>query len=254
MSPRKTKNKTSTLRRGHRWLGLALLAPLLLLSVTGVLLNHAHALRLDRLFLTADWLLNAYGIDPQPPRRGYDAGGQWISHAHGLLFRDGERLDEVAGAPVGAAVAAGLLAIAGPAAVLLYTRDGRSVDRLPAPARIMGLCLVSGRVVIQTARGNYRADPALTRWQPYPGACAAEQPAPLPTDVRAAIGAKLGNSILTWETLLLDLHSGRLLGRLGPWLLDAAGLLVCALAVTGLWVWLRHAFGRRSSGTGPVDK
>ena len=44
-------------------------------------------------------------------------------------------------------------------------------------------------------------------------------------------------NILTLERVLLDLHSGRIMGAVGPWIMDAAAILLLVLALTGIWMW-----------------
>ena len=54
-----------------------------------------------------------------------------------------------------------------------------------------------------------------------------------------------GQHGLPLERVLLDLHSGRIFGEAGVWLVDAAALLFLLLAGSGLWLWgRRHASGR----------
>ena len=36
---------------------------------------------------------------------------------------------------------------------------------------------------------------------------------------------------------MLDLHSGRILGSWGVYLVDAAAILFMLLAITGVWLW-----------------
>jgi len=45
---------------------------------------------------------------------------------------------------------------------------------------------------------------------------------------------------LSWERLLLDLHSGRLFGAAGVYVVDAAGLLFALLALSGVGTWWLH--------------
>ena len=48
------------------------------------------------------------------------------------------------------------------------------------------------------------------------------------------------DEVLPIERLLLDLHSGRFFGRFGPWVMDAAAVLIVLLGVSGTWIWLRR--------------
>lgn len=50
---------------------------------------------------------------------------------------------------------------------------------------------------------------------------------------------------LSLERILLDVHSGRIFGHYGPWLMDGAALMLLILAATGIIGWLR---GRGDNG------
>lgn len=244
-------SRRSTLRRMHRWLGLALLAPLLLLAATGILLNHTEGLGLDQRHAGAGWLTRLYGIEPQPPDGGYPVGERWISHARDTVFLDARPIDEMPGPLLGAARLDGVLAVATPRAVSLYTADGRTVDtvELPADAQPATAFAVAGdRAMLSTPGKTYALDEGMTGWtagSASPGETMRERP--LPAALRERITRKLAASTLSWERVLLDLHSGRLFGRLGPWLMDLAGLAVAVLAATGCVMWWRVTRPRRRS-------
>jgi hypothetical protein len=69
-------------------------------------------------------------------------------------------------------------------------------------------------------------------------------PDTLPADIRAQIPAP--ERWLSWERLLLDLHSGRLFGQAGVWIVDAVGVLLITLASSGTLMWWFHR--RRGRG------
>jgi len=47
--------------------------------------------------------------------------------------------------------------------------------------------------------------------------------------------------------VILDLHSGKILTRVGPILMDAVGIILIALSVIGLFMWAgRNGKQRRS--------
>ena len=64
----------------------------------------------------------------------------------------------------------------------------------------------------------------------------------IPEAVPEALAEKLLNSEelpgISVETLVLDLHSGRFFGFAGVLFVDLIGILMCVLAVTGLWAWI----------------
>ena len=44
---------------------------------------------------------------------------------------------------------------------------------------------------------------------------------------------------LSLERLLLDVHSGRIFGRYGPWVVDAAAIALLMLGLSGVWIYVR---------------
>lgn len=240
--------------RIHRVTGLVSAAFVLMLAVTGLVLNHTGALRLDERYVDTAWLLDWYGVDAPPEPVSYEAGGRYITRMGRRLWigskpvlDDVERLSGVvrAGRFLVAALGDGLA---------LFTADGRLVERLgdtagvPPGVRRIGTT-PDGAVVVDTPDGDYRADPALTAWQPARGAEVAwSGPARPPAAAREALAEAWRGRGLSIERVLLDLHSGRLLGRYGVWLMDAMAVLFVLLAATGIWVWARRRNSRRNGG------
>lgn len=242
-------NRRFHLHGAHRWLGLALLAPLFLLVATGILLNHTEALDLDRKHAGSAWLAALYGIRPQPPETGFPVGERWISHARDTVFLDERAIGETAGPLLGAVRLDGILAVATPRRISLYTADGRPVDSVELPARARPatrFALAGGRPVVTTPAGAYSLNAEMTAWtESERRAGEAVAARPLPKPLQAAIADRLAAATLSWERLLLDLHSGRLFGRLGPWVVDFAALAVALLATTGCLMWLRVTRDRK---------
>jgi len=46
---------------------------------------------------------------------------------------------------------------------------------------------------------------------------------------------------------LIDLHSGRLFGRLGPYVIDLVGLLALWLSISGVWMMWRTNQARKKN-------
>ncbi|MGS0729088.1 PepSY-associated TM helix domain-containing protein, partial [Shewanella sp. 0m-11] len=55
-------------------------------------------------------------------------------------------------------------------------------------------------------------------------------------------------SRLTWERVLLDMHSGRFFGSLGPWIMDLVALSLLIMAFTGCYIWLQQKPPRTRKG------
>jgi len=228
----------------HRRLGLAAIPFVVLLSITGLLVQHGHRLGLDRAHLTADWLLLWYGIE-SGAATSFRAGESWVSGVGGSLYVDGARAVGEAGALVGAAAAGLFVAAATADAIYLLAPDGTLVEKVTPVGVAPPIAAIAsdrgGGVRLRDGAGVHVSDPDLAVWRRAPdGAAVWPAPAAAPRPILAAIAADRRGAGVAWERVLLDLHSGRLLGAAGPWLMDAAAVLVLLLAASGLSNWLRR--------------
>lgn len=263
--------------RIHRAFGLAVAAIALVLAVTGLLLNHADDLGLAQRKLHAAWLLALYGVEAPRPGPAFEAGGHWISQWDGRLFLDEQALSAVspAGALLGAFALAGSAgrgaepdpawAVATSRRLLLFTAAGELVDALSYPGDAQALRAgeregggKSGedrepgrnRPLIESQPGRcwLLSDDLLGFIEACHGADAGmavtwAQAASLPEGLRARIERYWRGEGVSLERVVLDLHNGVLIGRAGRYLLDAAGLAVLVLVVTGLLSALRRRGG-----------
>ena len=127
------------LRRLHRWLGLTAAAFVLLLAVTGLLLNHADTLSLDHHRLRADWIVRLYGLEPPALVDAREAGAHWISLWGSRLFLDDAPIDRVGASTLVAAFGGNdhdddaFLTVVTDRQLLLLTPSGELIDVLAAP-------------------------------------------------------------------------------------------------------------------------
>lgn len=243
----------SVLWRWHRRTGVVILLFVLLLTATGILLNHTTELDLDSRFVNSEFVLGLYG-DNSAALPAYPLDGQWLSRTvSGQVYLDSMAVASCSGDLVGAASTAQLLVLACAEELLLLTPGGELVESIHTglPIPLLALGMVEGDVVLMTEQGWRLADfDALVFEQAPPAGAAVQQIAPgqLPADIRSGIpGAE---QWLTWERLLLDLHSGRILGFAGVLLMDLMGVLLACVAVSGLTMWLFHRGRRRARSKG----
>ncbi len=233
-------------------MGAALSIPLLLLAVTGLLLNHADDLGLSRRGVPWPWLANWYGMDPGP-LRAFRTRTHWVMEIDGSLYLDGRPVAEEAGRLYGALEEGPwLVAAAGGDLLLLEADSGvlaevlRPGDGLPEPAH--GLGRDRRGVLVRGGDHAWRPDADWLEWQPAtPDSATWQTPQPPPPALAAGVRREALARMLNWERLLLDLHSARLLSRAGPWLTDLAGLGMALLAASGLWGWMRRHRARRAA-------
>ena len=62
----------------------------------------------------------------------------------------------------------------------------------------------------------------------------------LPGNLERTLIRKYRGKGLSLEKLLLDLHSGRIFGGAGVYLIDLSAIIFIILAVSGWWLWLKR--------------
>lgn len=228
------------LRRWHRRVGLVAALFLLLLALSGMLLNHPGAWGLDKRKVRSALLARWYGFPLQPPRAVYAAGGHRLAWGNGTWLLDGRRIAEDAPTPVGMVPLADNVYVASADALFEYGPDYALVEKLSAAALpdmpILAIGRDGGRLLMRGPRASFATSDGL-RWQPADARSAAWS---APQPISAALGAELGERLvpgISLQRLLADLHSGRILGKRGPWIVDALALALAVLALTGAWLF-----------------
>jgi hypothetical protein len=231
------------LRRWHARIGFVAVVFFLFLAVTGVVLNHATELGLDRQYVHAAGLARWYGIAPESPSHAFRAGRHDLVAANGRWLLDGRVSGEKFPQPVGLAELPGMVVVASSGSLyIFYGKDGALVDRLErsalpgAPVEAIGA--VARQLVLRTAAGTFETDDALS-WRPAPrDAVAWSAPAELSVAERERY-AKLLEPGVSVQRILQDLHSGRFLGRYGPLVVDLLAVFLALLSLSGAWLFLK---------------
>ena len=229
----------------HRRIGLATAIIVIFLALSGLLLNHANRLGLDQTEISADWLLRWYGFPPAQEPVSYRAGEYWISWTGARLMLDENPVMETKTAPVGvAALSNALLAAAFADALVLIDAGGAVLERvgaesLPGTLQRIGV-QAGGALAVQTPNGRFAAAADLIEWHPTSAEAAWSGAETAPAALRERLLKTQRGPGLPAERVLQDLHSGRIFGAWGPWLMDAAAIAFVIMAITGFVYWFRQ--------------
>lgn len=236
----------------HRYLGLTAALFVAWMALSGLLLNHTDDLHLDARHISSNALLDWYGIHAPAGIRVFHTKTLTLAGMGGNLYVNQRLQADVSGTLVGAVDFADMVVVALTDRLLLLTPAGALIERLDdasgLPAGITAVGVTAGRMLeLHTAHGDYRTDTDLLQWTPYVshGVRWATPAAPSAAERAALDRAWRGNG-LTVERVLLDLHSGRILGRDGPFLMDGAAILFLLLACSGIWLWSRRRASARA--------
>lgn len=229
----------------HRWLGIVSLFFVLILATTGIALNHSDDWQLDQRSINAPWLLEAYGVSAPPPAASYADDGHRATLLGQRLYLDGVEIAQDIDALTGIVALPQFVLLATDEVGIILTRDRQYVETLelvPAPETIVRLGRVGPLPVVQTTLAAYIGDADLTHFKPatqnrLDGTVWVEMSPPPQQELQAMEQLYRGRGV-TLERVLIDFHSGRILGLSGKLLTDAVAAILILLSLTGLAVWL----------------
>lgn len=223
----------------HRRLGLVAALGVVVLVVTGIALNHSPTLGLKDTQLRAPWLLSWYGIAPEEIE-AYIADGNWYWRSgDNQLWRNDRALAQCENKLLGAVVMQQYDAVLCGNGLLLLAADGQLIETLTTatglPSDVTAIGSAPEQLMLRTPEAVISFDPdTLAIAEPAMAEVIWIEAAPLPAGLASLAEAEAGGHI-SLETVLLDLHSGRLFGAFGVWVVDIIALLLLVLAITGLW-------------------
>lgn len=254
MTRHKKKSRARLLRSlymWHRWLGLGAAAFVIVLSLSGLLLNHTEELALDSRHVHSRSLLDWYGIRVPGDMRSFTVGGDIVTQVGERIYWNTTPVPQISARLIGAVDFADFAVVAIEGELLLFSRRGELIERLggaagvPAGMQAIGIS-PGGTLAIHAAHGYYRTDDMFLEWSETDTLDAewAQSEATAP-QLRAALEQAWRGAGLSLERVLLDIHSGRILGNWGIYLVDAAAVLFLVLAASGVWLWSRRRAGIR---------
>ena len=230
----------------HRYIGISTAVFVIVLTVTGLVLNHTDELELDSSYIQSDLLLDWYGIDSPGELISYTSGSVSVTVVNNQVFWGNKPLSHISAPLTGLLVYRELVIIAAAGVLSLYTIRGELIEKLAhvagVPTGILAIGITAQELLaVKTAQGIYLTDDSMLEWR------LADNPevfwseaSPVPPGLKAALQAAYRGIGLPVERVLLDLHSGRILGRAGVYLVDAAAILFLLLAMSGVWLWTRR--------------
>lgn len=235
-------------------MGVSAVVFVLFLAISGITLNHATDLGLDRRYVNWSWLLDAYGIQSPPPSGSFVDTGYRATLLGERLFLNGQDTGQRVAALVGFIAVEPLVLAVGQQTAHILTTDGDLVEImdlsavLPGPIERVGRA--GNRAIVQSNSELFRSDPGIAMFAPWH-----REPE---TDIqwsaesspdaaeRVALDAAWRGHGLTVERILLDLHSGRLFALPGTLFMDLIALCMIVLGVSGLV--LSNSRYRRENG------
>ena len=235
--------------RWHRRTGILLALFLVLLASTGILINHADDFRFDRP-VENSLVLAWYGVDLPDQVVGIETANGWFSQVgKGIYWRDVRVANCAEGTFVGALWLSGKFILGCRNELILLDKHGQTEETFSSlfglPVPVTGLSITeSDQVLVRIEHSNndsllYVFNLDAAQWNPHKSAQTHtwSHLTPLPDDLKRNLLSDYSGSDISWERVLLDLHSGRLFGQIGRWVMDFVAIAMLVLAISGLWLW-----------------
>lgn len=244
---RRRQKVRAFLWRWHRRLGLVAAILVMVLSVTGIMLNHTETLKLDESPLRNQLLLSLYGVEA-PEITSYAMGARYLSHLGGdYLYLNADELAYCRGRFAGVVSISGLWIVGCGDELILLTEDGEIVERIgsvyqfPTSLSRIGRCGES--LCFEAGAQRYIGDVDQLSWRPVDkGLSDWSQSVVAPESIRRELIERFQGEGINWERVVLDLHSGRILSGFGVALMDLTALGLVLLSLSGFTLWYQ---GRR---------
>ena len=228
----------------HRYIGISVSVLVIILSITGLLLNFSDSLKLNRSYAGASWLLKHYNIGDFPVV-SFQSRNTVISQASNYIYLDGRYALNLSESLVGVINLSSDLLIATQSSLILIDKEGQIIDEIGnysgLPESPLGISVTEqGHPVIRGVNTYWKGSNELSAWQPLEGPHPQwVAPIATPNNLNTLIQQHARSNEIHYERVILDLHSGRLLGNWGQNIMSIAAILVIVLAVTGIFIWLR---------------
>ena len=233
----------------HRRMGIISALFVMLLSVSGLAIHHSPRLGLDGRFITSSAMLSWYGIKAPDITLGFDLGSHQAALIADAIYLDSKRLPGIFNSLTGAIEAEFGFVLATSDQLILLTEEGEVIEVLGSvsgvPKGMGAIGRGAANIYLKVGDDNLVADLNELSWTPVsislpPDPIQWSVPVETATDIATEIKADYAGSLLSWDRLILDIHSGRFLGGLGVLLVDIMALLFMLMAISGVWIWSRR--------------
>lgn len=241
------KRSNSRLKASYHWhrrIGVWLCLPIVLVAITGVLLNHSEFFSFDSRLVSTSAILDWYGMEPKSEPIVLRAETNWATSLDGSLYVNGKHIAQQVPLLTGFVDFGSTLVVSSDSHAYLIEKDSLLlIEKLGSESLPSGQIISSSGdesgIHIDTTSGQYRAEKDLVSF-------VQEERAPLPAAQRSVLNEREYQSVLVdWRgrglsmtRVLRDIHTGRFFGSIGVFIVDLAGIALLLLAGTGLYnVW-----------------
>jgi hypothetical protein len=236
--------------RLHRWLGLSSLLLLMILSITGIMLNHTEELHLGQNYISSLWLQQWYGIKMPKQQVYLKLGHNWVVQIGQQLYFNQQPFADEKSPLMGVYQNDDFYIVVMKNAIYLLTFEGELIEKLdsntqlPIPINRFGLVTLANKknyFALEINQTIFISEDNFLTWSDvsHKTFIPIIQNTHQSKDSAYYQALYLGNE-LSVERVVLDFHSGRGFGIWGIYIMDLVAIIMCLLGISGLWIWSKR--------------
>ncbi len=241
---KKKPPRNAALRASYKWhrrIGLWLSLPLLVLIITGLLLNHAQLFKLDSFRIRSSILLDWYGMEPKEEPLALRSGNFWAATLDGSLYLNGKNIESDSDTLRCLLEMDQILLLCTQTKIHLF--DAKNVELLETlgseslpPGSIEAAAVRDNELLVKTSEGVFISDAEFVGFEPKDGESvkSPEYRTLSESEYRTVLEDWRGSGI-TLARFIRDIHSGRIAGAIGVAVIDISGIALLFLIATGLY-------------------
>jgi len=225
----------------HRRMGLSVLLFVLLLSITGLALNHNDGLNLDKKYIQTEWILDIYGIDTPKITGIFSLDGDWVYKIGSLVFFNNKKIESNSTKLIAATRFSDMNVIVLEDSILLLDKNGDLIDKLSGdsdlPDNIIAARKTNDRFIIKTTDDAWETSNDFLEWMSVSRTSIKPwiKPEATPHTMKKKILQNYRGNGISYEKLILDLHSGQIFGKARIIVWDVISIGMIILSISGAW-------------------
>jgi len=246
------------LLRIHRWIGLLAALFLVILSITGILLNYTSALKLDSTYIRNGFILKLYGMNPanqgdvyQSPQNPKDT----IAYVADSLFFNGTFIGKTS-APLGHLRLEDFNVLFTENEIYLISLENQLIESIKENtlpySKLKSIALINpegteSKTILIAEEGHFIADAYWLTFKPFMNNEGIEESAEAllghpksdPSYIQSLMNDFQGEGVPLYR-VLLDLHSGKLFSVPGQTIMNLSAISILVLITSGLMSWRKR--------------
>jgi hypothetical protein len=237
---KKKPSSNQSIRRWHRYVGYTACFFVIILSLTGLILNRTIELELNEKYVKNDLLIARYGLGPKGDPIHFKVNEGHISWLGGKIFLNQAEFAKFKKPLLGVISLKEYYIFTASNEILITLKDGQTLEVItsfPFSANITAIGVSSDKSLkIRTSKNTYSIDDDFTSWE----ASSSEniiwsKPLSNTTNLNDAVKDAYLEEGLSLYKVILDLHSGRIFGTYGGYIMDISAIALIFLSISGLF-------------------